>query len=68
MEYVSLNNNVKMPQLNFGVYQIPQNETKDAVLTAIKIGYRGIDTAQSYFNEKEVGEALNQYNLHLFYL
>lgn len=64
MEYVSLNNNVKMPQLNFGVYQIPQNETKDAVLTAIKIGYRGIDTAQSYFNEKEVGEALKESGLN----
>ena len=63
MEYISLNNNVKMPQLNFGVYQIPQNETKDAVLTAIKIGYRGIDTAQSYFNEKEVGEALKESGL-----
>lgn len=49
-----------MPILNFGVYQIPQEETKDAVLTALKIGYRGIDTAQSYFNEREVGDAVRE--------
>ena len=60
MEYVELNNGVKMPILNFGVYQIPQVETKEAVLNAIKIGYRGIDTAQSYFNEKEVGDAIRE--------
>ena len=60
MDYVTLNNGVKMPILNFGVYQIPQNETKEAVLNAIKVGYRGIDTAQSYFNEKEVGDAIRE--------
>ena len=60
MEYVELNNGVKMPILNFGVYQIPQVETKEAVLNAIKIGYRGIDTAQSYFNETEVGDAIRE--------
>lgn len=60
MEYVTLNNGVKMPILNFGVYQIPQDQTKDAVLTALKIGYRGIDTAQSYFNEREVGDAVRE--------
>ena len=60
MEYVTLNNDVKMPILNFGVYQIPQDETKEAVLNAIKVGYRGIDTAQSYFNEKEVGDAIKE--------
>ena len=60
MEYVKLNNGVKMPILNFGVYQIPQAETKEAVLNAIKIGYRGIDTAQSYFNESEVGDAIKE--------
>ena len=63
MEFITLNNGLKMPQLNFGVYQIPQKETKEAVLTAIRIGYRGIDTAQSYFNEKEVGEALKESGL-----
>ena len=60
MEYVKLNNGVKMPILNFGVYQIAQDQTKDAVLTALKIGYRGIDTAQSYFNEREVGDAVRE--------
>ena len=60
MEYVKLNNGVEMPILNFGVYQIPQEETKEAVLNAIKVGYRGIDTAQSYFNEKEVGDAIKE--------
>lgn len=54
MEYVKLNNGVKMPILGFGVYQIPKEETKQAVLDAIKVGYRLIDNAQSYFNEKEV--------------
>lgn len=60
MEYVKLNNGVEMPILGFGVYQIPQAETKQAVLNAIKSGYRLIDTAQSYFNEKEVGEAIRE--------
>lgn len=58
MEMVKLNNGVKMPILGFGVYQIPKEETKRCVLDAIKVGYRGIDTAQSYFNEAEVGEAI----------
>ena len=60
MEYIKLNNGVKMPILGFGVYQIPQAETKQAVLDAIKTGYRLIDTAQSYFNEKEVGDAIKE--------
>ena len=60
MEYIELNNGIKMPILNFGVYQIPQNETKEAVLNALKVGYRGIDTAQSYFNEREVGDAVRE--------
>ena len=58
MEYVKLNNGVEMPILGFGVYQIPKEETKRCVLDAIKVGYRSIDTAQSYFNEEEVGEAI----------
>lgn len=60
MNYVKLNNGVEMPILGFGVYQIPQENTKQAVLDAIKTGYRLIDTAQSYFNEKEVGDAINE--------
>lgn len=47
-----------MPILGFGTYQIPPEETKQAVLDAIDVGYRLIDTAQSYLNEKEVGEAI----------
>ncbi len=58
MEYVKLNNGIEMPILGFGVYQIPKEETKRCVLDAIKVGYRAIDTAQSYFNEEEVGEAI----------
>lgn len=58
MEYAELNNGVKMPILGFGVYQIPKEETQRCVLDAIKVGYRGIDTAQSYFNEQEVGDAI----------
>lgn len=58
MEYVKLNNGVEMPIISFGVYQIPKEDTKRCVLDAIKSGYRGIDTAQSYFNESEVGDAI----------
>ena len=58
MEYVKLNNGVEMPILGFGVYQIPKEETKKCVRDAIKVGFRAIDTAQSYFNEAEVGEAI----------
>ena len=58
MEYVKLNNGVEMPILGFGVYQIPKEETKRCVLDAIKVGFRSIDTAQSYFNEAEVGDAI----------
>lgn len=60
MEYVTLNNGVKMPKLGFGVYQISKEECERCVLDAIKIGYRHIDTAQSYFNEEEVGEAISK--------
>ena len=58
MEYVILNNGVKMPKLGFGVFQIPKEDCERCVLDAIKIGYRHIDTAQSYFNEEEVGNAI----------
>lgn len=58
MKYVKLNNGVEMPILGFGVYQIPKEETKKCVLDAIKVGFRAIDTAQSYFNENEVGDAI----------
>lgn len=58
MEYIKLNNGIEMPLISFGVYQIPKEDTKRCVLDAIKSGYRGIDTAQSYFNESEVGDAI----------
>lgn len=60
MKYITLNNGIQMPILGYGVYQIPKEETTQAVLNAIKIGYRLIDTAQSYFNEKEVGDAIRE--------
>ena len=58
MEYVTLNNGVKMPQLGYGVYQVTKDECERCVSDALKIGYRLIDTAQSYFNEEEVGNAI----------
>lgn len=58
MEYVTLSNGVKMPQLGYGVYQVSKDECERCVLDALKVGYRHIDTAQSYFNEKEVGNAI----------
>ena len=58
MEYKILRNGIKMPMLGFGVYQIPADDTKRCVLDAIKSGYRLIDTAQSYFNEEGVGDAI----------
>lgn len=60
MENVKLNNGIEMPILGFGVYQIPKEDTKRCVLDALKVGYRAIDTAQSYFNEQQVGEAIKE--------
>ena len=57
MEYVTLNNGLKMPAVGFGVFQITDhNECVRVVLDAIESGYRLIDTAQSYGNEEAVGE------------
>ena len=58
MEYVTLNNGVKMPMLGYGVYQVDAAETERCVLDAISVGYRSIDTAQAYNNEEGVGEAM----------
>ncbi|HJB46811.1 MAG TPA: aldo/keto reductase, partial [Candidatus Mediterraneibacter surreyensis] len=58
MEYVELNNGVKMPMLGYGVYQTPPEETERCVLDAVDVGYRSIDTAQAYGNEEGVGNAL----------
>jgi 2,5-diketo-D-gluconate reductase A len=57
---VKLNNGVEMPQLGFGVFQVPPAETKAAVKTALDAGYRSIDTATAYGNEAAVGEALSE--------
>lgn len=58
MQYVTLANGVKMPQLGYGVYQVTKDECERCVSDALKVGYRSIDTAQAYFNEEEVGAAL----------
>lgn len=58
MEFVTLNNGVKMPVLGFGTYQIAPEDTERCVREAIDIGYRSIDTAWAYFNEEGVGAAV----------
>ena len=61
MEYVTLNNGVKMPLEGFGVFQVPDPaQCEQAVLDAIESGYRLIDTAAAYMNEKAVGEAIKK--------
>jgi 2,5-diketo-D-gluconate reductase A len=55
---ITLNNGVEIPQLGFGVYQIPPADTVKATLSALEVGYRHIDTAEMYGNEKQVGEAI----------
>lgn len=60
MEYVTLSNGVKMPILGYGVYQVTQEECERRVMDALKVGYRLLDTAQSYFNEEQVGSAIKK--------
>lgn len=60
---LKLNDGTTIPQLGFGVFQIPPEETKQAVLTALEAGYRHIDTAQMYGNEQGVGEAIAESGL-----
>lgn len=60
MQYVTLSNGVKMPILGYGVYQVTKDECERCVLDALKAGYRSLDTAQSYFNEEEVGSAMKK--------
>lgn len=61
MDYITLNNGIKMPQLGFGVFQIPDGkDTEQAVSDALEVGYRSIDTAAAYFNEEAVGRAIAQ--------
>lgn len=64
MEYVTLNNGVKMPQEGFGVFQVPDFDVcKKSVLDAIRSGYRLIDTAAAYLNEEAVGAAIKETNV-----
>ena len=58
MNTVTLNNGVQMPILGFGVYQIPEDQTEQAVADALAAGYRSIDTAAAYQNEEAVGRAI----------
>lgn len=61
MEYITLNNGLKMPMLGFGVFRVPdKKECQESVYQAIKAGYRLIDTAASYMNEDAVGEGIRQ--------
>ena len=63
MKEVRLNNGVTMPAIGFGVYQIPAEDTERCVTDALETGYRMIDTAASYFNEKQVGDAIRHSGL-----
>lgn len=60
MEYVTLSNGVKMPILGYGVYQVTPEECERCVSDALSVGYRSIDTAQAYFNEQNVGDAVHK--------
>ena len=63
MENFRLYNGVLIPANGFGVYQVSKDDCKDSVLKALNVGYRHIDTAQAYFNESEVGDALKEANI-----
>ncbi|MEJ7632416.1 MAG: aldo/keto reductase, partial [Rubrobacteraceae bacterium] len=60
---ITLNDGSTIPQLGFGVFQIEPQDTVEAVREALRIGYRHIDTAEMYGNEKEVGEAIRDSGL-----
>ncbi|MYS25292.1 2,5-diketo-D-gluconate reductase A, partial [Streptomyces sp. DvalAA-14] len=57
---VTLNNGVEIPQLGFGTYQVPPKDTREVTLAALEVGYRHIDTAEAYRNEKGVGQAVRE--------
>ena len=58
MQTITLNNGIEIPQLGFGVWQVPDDEAERAVTVALQAGYRSIDTAKLYFNEEGVGRAI----------
>lgn len=60
MEYIKLNNGVDIPILGYGTFQIPLSSAEECVLNALNVGYRLIDTAAAYFNEKEIGRAIKK--------
>ena len=60
METVKLNNGIEMPILGYGVYQVTPEECERCVLDALSVGYRSVDTAQVYFNEEGVGNAISK--------
>ncbi len=60
MDCITLSNGVKMPQLGYGVYLVSQEECERCVLDALSVGYRSLDTAQAYFNEEQVGSAIEK--------
>src|SRR4051795_9640390 len=60
---LTLNNGVEIPQLGFGVFQIKPEDTVKATTSALEIGYRHIDTAQMYGNEREVGQAVREFGI-----
>jgi 2,5-diketo-D-gluconate reductase A len=60
---ITLNNGVEIPQFGFGTFQIEPQRTKEATLTALEVGYRHIDTAEMYGNEKQVGQAVREFGL-----
>ena len=58
MEYKTLNNGLRMPMVGLGVYDVSERETQRVVEDAISVGYRSIDTAAMYYNERGVGDAV----------
>lgn len=60
MEYITLNNGVKMPQEGYGVFQIPSEECEKCVSDALSVGYRLFDTASAYGNEEGVGATIKK--------
>jgi len=63
MQYVTLHEKIKMPQLGFGVWQVEEQDAVPAVKKAIETGYRAIDTAAIYKNERGVGQAIQESNV-----
>ncbi|WP_290084462.1 aldo/keto reductase [Lactobacillus taiwanensis] len=61
---IKLNNGLEMPMVGYGVFQIPEDQTKEVVTAALNDGYRLIDTAAGYLNEEAVGQAINESSIN----